>query len=51
MGKRRRCYECNTEITKENHSGWTPHWCLPCDKIRREKITKQLENLVKEDKG
>ena len=31
----------------ENEAGtqWTPYWCLRCDELRREHITKQFERL------
>lgn len=27
---------------------WTPYWCDRCDKLRRDHITKQLENIIAE---
>jgi len=31
--------------TNEAGTLWTPHWCLRCDELRRENITKSLDNL------
>lgn len=32
----------NTAGTK-----WTPHWCLRCDELRRERISKALVALIR----
>lgn len=36
----------------ENEAGtpWTPHWCMRCDELRREHITKQIDKMLAEMK-
>lgn len=36
----------------KNEAGtpWSPHWCPECDKIRRETIAKQMEEIKKHAK-
>lgn len=33
---------CGEGLTKNDN----PHWCKRCDKLRREHITRQLENIL-----
>lgn len=47
---KKKCHECGIEYEYDGRSdprrGSNPYWCPSCDRIRIERITKQLEALV-----